>query len=319
MDIYKVKTNGGGAQDEVKDVTLNYTADKTTIGELRKQYAKEKRLDINRIELRIKDPSDPEGKKWKSLGDDLIPSGQRLFAKDLGPQVGYRLVFTVEYFGPLLIVLFFFLRPSFIYPAADNSTATTSFFQNSSLNWDIYNPCAKLGFICWMAHFLKRELESFFVHKFSRKTMPLFNIFKNCTYYYSFALCIGYFLCRPEFTGPANQLQINVGLAIFALSELGNFICHIMLSNLRTKEGSKDRPIPRGFLFELVACPNYTFEIMAWAGFSIMTNLSFGWVFTVAGLLQMGQWANDKHRGYLKDHGDTYKKLGRKRIIPFVW
>ena len=35
------------------------------------------------------------------------------------------------------------------------------------------------------------------------------------------------------------------------------------------------------------------------------------------GLLQMGQWALQKHRGYLKAD-PTYKKRGRAAIIPFL-
>jgi len=35
----------------------------------------------------------------------------------------------------------------------------------------------------------------------------------------------------------------------------------VMLSNLRPADGSKVRPIPKGFLFNLVSCPNYYFEV----------------------------------------------------------
>ena len=69
-------------------------------------------------------------------------------------------------------------------------------------------------------------------------------------------------------------MVVYSGLAIFALSETGNFICHLMLRSLRPAEGSKVRPIPSGFLFDLVSCPNYTFEVAGWIGFSIMTEFS---------------------------------------------
>ena len=55
-------------------------------------------------------------------------------------------------------------------------------------------------------------------------------------------------------------MQVNIGLGIFILSELGNLYTHVLLSNLRPASGSKQRPIPKGFGFDLVACPNYTFE-----------------------------------------------------------
>jgi very-long-chain enoyl-CoA reductase len=55
-------------------------------------------------------------------------------------------------------------------------------------------------------------------------------------------------------------MQVNIGLGIFILSELGNLYTHVLLSNLRPASGSKQRPIPKGFGFDLVSCPNYTFE-----------------------------------------------------------
>ena len=75
--------------------------------------------------------------------------------------------------------------------------------------------------------------------------------------------------------------------------------------------------MPGGPLFALVSCPNYTAEILGWVGFALMTQIAVAWVFTVIGALQMGQWALQKHRGYLKAD-PTYKKRGRAAIIPFL-
>ena len=173
--------------------------------------------------------------------------------------------------------------------------------------------------------------------------MPLQNLFKNCTYYWSFGAVIGYPLCSPSFSAPG-EIQVYVGLIIFALSEIGNLICHLMLSSMRPAEGSQKREIPKGFLFELVACPNYTFEVLSWVGFSIMTNLGFSYLFTLVGFLQMvswvdfdflkyisfhllliainmnikSDWALKKHKGYKKTYEKEYTKLNRKAIVPFV-
>jgi very-long-chain enoyl-CoA reductase len=50
-----------------------------------------------------------------------------------------------------------------------------------------------------------------------------------------------------------------------------------------------------------------------------MTGLPLSWLFTVVGFYQMSEWAVQKHRNYLKQFGDEYKKLNRKAIVPFVY
>lgn len=180
------------------------------------------------------------------------------------------------------------------------------------------NDVQKLGVICWCIHFLKREFETFFIHKFSRPTMPLSNLFKNCTYYWSFGAVIGYPLCSPNYKSPT-EMMVQVGFVIFVLCELGNLICHIMLSNLRAVDGSTKRPIPKGFLFNFVACPNYTFEVMSWVGFSIMTNITLSYLFTLVGFIQMSDWAMKKHKDYKKTYEKEYISLNRKAIIPYVF
>ena len=233
-----------------------------------------------------------------------VKNGDTLDFKDLGPQIGYRTVFLVEYFGPMLFVGMYALRPSLIY--------------GSDANAKPYTWVASLSIACWIAHFLKREFETVFIHKFSRPTMPLFNLYKNCVYYWSFGAVIGYPLCSPSYV-PPSDIFVFVGLAIFLISEIGNLICHIMLSNLRPAEGSLKRPIPRGFLFEYVSCPNYTFEVLAWVGFSVMTQIPFAYAFTLVGFVQMADWAMKKHQGYCKSYDKEYKSLRRKAIIPFVF
>ena len=103
------------------------------------------------------------------IGD--VKSPVELSFKDLGPQIGYRTVFLIEYFGPMLFVGLYACKPQFLYGEA----------ASNPFSW-----VALLGIACWMIHFLKREFETIFVHKFSRPTMPLNNLFKNSMYYWSF-------------------------------------------------------------------------------------------------------------------------------------
>lgn len=59
--------------------------------------------------------------------------------------------------------------------------------------------------------------------------------------------------------------------------ELGNLSIHIALRNLRPP-GTKVRRIPVPttnpftLLFNFVSCPNYTYEVGSWIGFTIMTS-----------------------------------------------
>ena len=134
---------------------------KPTVKELKVAFSKLARKDINRIslkagEIRLDDDS-------KSLVDDYnLGKGGEITFKDLGPQIGYRTVFLVEYFGPMLFVFLYYLRPAFIYGADAHNVP--------------YHRVALTGVVGWILHFLKRELETLFVHKFSRPTMPLSNL-----------------------------------------------------------------------------------------------------------------------------------------------
>ncbi len=108
----------------------------------------------------------------------------------------------------------------------------------------------------------------------------------------------------------------------FKISEIGNFSIHYLLRNLRPA-GSTERRIPypnktNPFtnLFYLVSCPNYTYEIGSWLGFSLMTQTLSALLFTIAGAVQMTIWAKQKHRAYKKEFTDKYPKQ-RKAIIPF--
>lgn len=252
--------------------------------------------------------------RGKSLSEDAkisdLAKGKKLelYFKDLGPQIGWSTVFLCEYAGPLFCYLITYFRPAILY----GSQA-----QNSKYYYAVH-----LAAACWTFHYAKRILETIFVHRFSHATMPIMNLFKNCTYYWGFALYVGYYINHPLYT-PATfkDVQIYGALLAFLFSELGNFSIHIALRNLRPP-GTRERKIPRPTanpftaLFNFVSCPNYTYEIAAWVSFSIMTQALPALAFTLAGGGQMVIWALGKHRNYKKQFPDYPR--GRKSIIPFV-
>jgi len=209
-------------------------------------------------------------------------------------------VFIIEYLGPLLIpALFLFPLRHYIYynfgqPLPDPSDSQLLV-------------CALLS-----VHFLKREVETIFIHRFSNATMPARNIFKNSAHYWLLAgFNIAYWVFRPDATAATdspNETLVYAGLGLFVFSELANLNAHLVLRNLR-RAGTTERGIPSGFGFGLVTCPNYLFEILAWVGVYLVSGLSWSVLFFIAvGGGQMAIWAAKKERRYRKEFGDKYKR-----------
>lgn len=216
----------------------------------------------------------------QKLSDLGIEDGSTLILKDLGPQIGYSTVFFWEYLGPLVIYfLMYMLPPSIVYPWYHGSSEKSM--------------TQTLAMLYWVGHYAKRLYETFFVHQFSHATMPLFNLIKNCMYYWCFAGYVGYFVNHPLYTNPP-VMQTCLALGFSLVCQLANYKCHVILSHLRPP-GSKEYVIPKGFLFNYITCPNYTAEILGWVGFTIATQTLAAGLFTLVGAAQMAQWAIGKH------------------------
>jgi very-long-chain enoyl-CoA reductase len=278
-----------------------------TVSSIKTKVAKKKRLGVERIALR----ADPRGKGLRDeevVSNLNLPSANaQLYLRDLGPQIAWKTVFLMEYAGPLFVYPIFYLRPSIIYGSAAGRPIEHA---------------VTIALICHSLHYAKRLYETQFVHRFSNGTMPIMNLFKNCTYYWGFAAFMSYFVNHPYYTPPSfGNAQVYLGLAGFLLSEIGNYSIHILLRDLRPP-GSKERKIPYPNsnpltqLYNYVSCPNYSYEVYSWFFFTVMTQCLPAGLFTLIGFAQMKIWANGKHRAYLKEF-PTYPK-GRTPIIPFL-
>lgn len=270
----------------VCDVQLDSTA---TVAELKKKIHKSKSK-YYPARQRLTLPPAPGAKSGDVLKDGAtlealgLKDGSVVLFKDLGTQIGYSTVFFFEYFGPMVIYPLFYFFPHVFYPWADKVPAKTT--------------VQTVACAYWVFHYAKRIAETFLVHVFGHDTMPIFNLFKNCSYYWGFAAYVAYFVNHPDYTSPAEQ-QSLVLFALAMVFQLSNLRCHIILKNLR-KPGEKGYKIPSGFLFNYITCANYFAEIMGWVCFSLATQTLTGFLFTAAGAYQMAIWAKGKHRRLVK-------------------
>ena len=239
----------------------------------------------------------------RSLSSFGLKDGDEVILKDLGPQISWRSVFLIEYFGPILVHSLLFFLPSVFYP------------QHKRLTHHTYTQ--QVAFACVLLHYIKREVETVCVHIFSLDTMPVRNIFKNSFHYWVIGgALIAYFLYHPLYTETKSHAFVTAAALLFVLAEAGNAYCHLILRWLRPA-GSKGRGIPRGFLFEYVTCANYTFELAAWLLFAVFTQTLTAWVFVLVSGAQIAQWSVKKHVALKKEFGDKVPR--RKILIPFVW
>jgi len=238
----------------------------------------------------------------KKLSDYGLDDGSSVTFKDLGPQIGYSTVFFWEYFGPLCVFLIPYFLPELVYGVAPEKQLAQT-----------------LASAYWTFHYAKRLLETWFVHEFSHGTMPIANLFRNCSYYWGFAALVSYFVNHPLYTSPPENMVYG-GFAMGMVCQLGNFYSHIILKNLR-KDGSKGYKIPKGFTFNYVTCSNYMWEVYGWASFNVATQSLMGVVFMICGAGQMMLWAAAKHKRLrsIFDGKEGRQKYPRRFIIfpPF--
>ncbi|KAJ9608133.1 3-oxo-5a-steroid 4- dehydrogenase [Cladophialophora chaetospira] len=303
MPVLQVRPRGKPIQTLPESIDL---LPSTATADLYAELARRAKYSVHQLRLtKGSDGTTIANSKDITIHSTGLRDQSTIYVKDLGTQIAWRTVFLVEYLGPILIhPLILALRP-YVYPAAAKDASQLQ----------------KLlcGLIC--LHFVKRELETLFVHRFSAATMPLRNIFKNSFHYWVLSgLLIAVFIYSPSSAAAneANPLLLYPGLALFAAGEIANLQTHLTLKRLRSSGGT-ERGIPRGFLFNLVTCPNYLTETISWLGIYLVSGLSWGvLIFVVVAVVQMAQWAAKKERRYRKEFGDKYKKK-RFSMLPGIW
>ncbi|KAK2457163.1 3-oxo-5-alpha-steroid 4-dehydrogenase family protein [Trifolium repens] len=89
-----------------------------------------------------------------------------------------------------------------------------------------------------------------------------------------------------------------------------------LLSKLRGK-GEKGYKIPKGGLFDYVICPHYLFEIIAFYGFSFISQTLYGFSFALGTTFYLLGRSYAARRWYVSKFEDFPKNV--KAIIPFFF
>ena len=182
-----------------------------------------------------------------------------------------------------------------------------------------------LCLILWIFHFAKRLYENRFVHIHGpNHANTAKDLLINCTYYQVFT-----YLIAGDVTGGNRETCGGFGLGTFglvllwAMSQYGNYSAHVVLRNTKLRnKGQKavpkyDRRMTLSKLFDYVACPNYTYEVMGWVLFAIIAESLAAAVYALLGFVIMASWAVDKNRKYKEEFPREYGPKNRA-ILPFV-
>ncbi|CCM04316.1 uncharacterized protein FIBRA_06487 [Fibroporia radiculosa] len=289
-------------------ITLDKNLEDVTVADVKAAVAtKFPRFYASRQKLTLK------GER-KALADEItlkdtgLSDGGELTVKDLGAQLGWRTVYVIEYAGPLIIHPLIYNYPRFWYGAL----VPKSMLQ-------------KMVFGLVLAHFIKRELETIYVHRFSHGTMPFSFVFRNSAHYWVLS---GFLLAAavysPTYDNYAQYVRGSLRdnprflwscAALWLFAELSNLYAHLTLRSLRP-EGTKTRSIPYGYGFALVSCPHYFFEIISWVAIAAMTGSYAAWFFVAVSTYILAMWALKRHKAYRKEFKEYPRE--RKAIFPFI-
>ena len=113
--------------------------------------------------------------------------------------------------------------------------------------------------------------------------------------------------------------RVLAGLALMALGAAVNISSDATLRSLRAKTpGDKSYYVPRGGLFEYVACPHYAGEVVEWTGFALATATHSGAVFAFWTFANLAPRAVTTRQWYRSKFREEYPR-SRKALIPFIF
>jgi hypothetical protein len=169
----------------------------------------------------------------------------------------------------------------------------------------------------WTLHYTNRTLIFPFRLRTNGKKMPLTIVYSAWGFNLMNGLVNGYylgFLYTPDPGASWTQPLILLGIFLFFAGFGINMLADTQLINLRKKhEGYQ---IPRGWLFNIISCPNHFGEIIEWIGFALIAGSLPAWSFAVWTFCNLLPRTLNHHAWYRENFVDYPKN--RKAVIPFV-
>uniref|UniRef100_A0A5F9DR92 Trans-2,3-enoyl-CoA reductase-like n=1 Tax=Oryctolagus cuniculus TaxID=9986 RepID=A0A5F9DR92_RABIT len=272
-----------------------------------------------------------------------------LYFTDLGQQVGWTTVFLAEYTGPLLLYLLFYLRISYIYDMKEclgrsrhpvvhlacfchcmhyiRYLLETLFVHKVSAGHtplkNLIKGCAFYwGFTSWIAYYINHP--RYTPPSFGNRQITVSAInFLVCSQKPQLPLHGGTFTHRNSHNADNQCYLVNRAIGIWlskGICEAGNHFINVMLAHPNHTGNNASFPSPNynpfTWMFFLVSCPNYTYEIGSWISFTVMTQTLPVGIFTLLMSIQMSLWAQKKHKIYLKKFDSFVHR--KSAIIPFI-
>lgn len=177
-------------------------------------------------------------------------------------------------------------------------------------------PDVTLAGLFVIAHFFKRIMEVYFVHKYSGKVSQ--NLSAGIGIYYALVSALICFVANPAKNG---SVTTTVGSALFGIGLLGNLYHHNLLANLRNSKKTDGQKYiaPNGGLFDYVAAPHYFFELLGWLGIALVAEqMNVFLVFTSMSSYLSGR-AVSQNAWNRSQFSEADWPATRKNVIPFIF
>ncbi|KAG7359751.1 3-oxo-5-alpha-steroid 4-dehydrogenase-domain containing protein [Nitzschia inconspicua] len=164
------------------------------------------------------------------------------------------------------------------------------------------------------AHFVKRDLEVLFLHKYSGSTE--LDAARMIAFVYALTALMICFVSTP--TTELASREVFSGVSLFVVGSLGNLYNHYLLAKLRS-DSIKKYVAPRGGLFQFVAAPHYLFELLAWLGIAVASHQLTGYLNLLSMTMYLSARSQNQNNWNKNKFSEKEWPASRKNMVPFVY